>query len=235
MYSRNNSFLKDGLHIDLFTRDKKTSLERDFKNYYCIVREVMTLDKISLDKEIILNATEEVIRRFGPEKANISDVAKSLKVSHAALYRYYNGKTDLWNAVTERWLSNLHASSNDIIKADTPADIKLFRLLEEFAEAKRRIAVNDPEMFANYIKLVQSSMDVIEKSIEDGIISIAEIIVQGITEGIFFAEDPYQAAKAVYHATSIFIHPNSFEDPNRKQNIDTVLDLLLRGLKNPNK
>jgi hypothetical protein len=46
---------------------------------------VIILDRISLDKEVILNATEEVIRRYGPEKANISDVAKLLKVSHAAL------------------------------------------------------------------------------------------------------------------------------------------------------
>lgn len=192
------------------------------------------MDKISLDKEVILNATEEVIRRFGPEKANISDVAKSLKVSHAALYRYYNGKTDLWNAVIERWLANLHAPSKDILKEDSPADIKLFRLLEDFAEAKRRSAINDPEMFAIYIKLAQSSMEVIKKSIEEGISCIKEIIVQGISEGIFFTESPHQAAITVYNATSVFIHPNSFEDPDRKQNIESVVNLLIRGLKNPN-
>ncbi|GFZ33194.1 hypothetical protein CSC2_37200 [Clostridium zeae] len=192
------------------------------------------MDKISLDKEIILNAAEEVIRRFGPEKANISDVAKSLKVSHAALYRYYNGKADLWNAVTERWLSNLHATSKGILKEDTPADIKLFRLLEDFAEAKRRSSINDPEMFANYLKLAQSSMDVIEKSIEAGINSIKEVIEQGIAEGIFYVEFPKQAAVAVYLATSAFIHPNSFEAANRKQNIESVVNLLIRGLKNPN-
>ncbi|WP_425808139.1 TetR/AcrR family transcriptional regulator [Desulfitobacterium sp. Sab5] len=195
----------------------------------------MNLDKISLDKEIILNATEEVIRRFGPEKANISDVAKSLKVSHAAIYRYYNGKTALWNAVTERWLTNIHVHSNDILKEDNTADIKLFHFLEDFVEAKRRSAINDPEMFANYIKLAQSSMEVIEKSKEDGINRIKEIIVQGIKEGIFFVEFPHQAAINVYLATSVFIHPNSFEDPNRNQNIESVVNLLIRGLKNPNK
>lgn len=69
---------------------------------------------------------------------------------------------------------------------------------------------------------------------EDGINQIEKIIVQGITEGIFFTECPHQAAKAAYLATSIFIYPNSFEDPNRKQNINSVVDLLIRGLKNPN-
>lgn len=195
----------------------------------------MNLNKISLDKEIILNATEEVIRRFGPDKASISDVAKSLKVSHAAIYRYYNGKTALWNAVTERWLTQLHAPSNNILKEGSHADIKLCHLLEDFAEAKRRSAINDPEMFANYIKLAQSSMEVIEKGIEDGINRIEKIIVQGITEGIFFTEFPHQAAKSVYLATSVFIHPNSFEDPDRKQNIESVVNLLIAGLKNPNK
>ncbi len=196
---------------------------------------MINLEKISLDKEIILDATEEVIRRFGPDKANITDVAKLLKVSHAALYRYYNGKTDLWNAVTERWLTSLHAHSNDILKEDNPADIKLFNLLEDFAESKRRSSVNDPEMFANYIKLAHSSIKVIEKSIEEGIDRIKDIIVQGISEGIFFTESPDQAARAVYLSTGVFINPNSFEDPNRKQDIESVLNLLIRGLKNPNK
>lgn len=191
----------------------------------------MNLDKISLNKEIILNATEEIIRHFGPDKANITDVAKLLKVSHAAIYRYYNGKAALWNAVTERWLTRLHAPSNDILKEDGLADIKLYHLLENFAEAKRLSAINDPEMFANYIKLAQSSMEVIKKSIADGIDSIEKVIVQGIKEGIFFTKFPNQAARSVYLATSVFIYPNSFEDPERKQNIDSVVNLLLRGLK----
>lgn len=195
----------------------------------------MNLEKISLDKEIILNATEEVIRRFGPDKANISDVAKSLKVSHAAIYGYYNGKTALWNAVTERWLTRLHAPTNDILKEDNPADIKLRHLLESFTESKRLSAINEPEMFGNYMKLAQSSMEIIEKGKEDGINFIEKIIVQGITEGIFFTQIPHQAAKSVYLATSVFIHPSSFEDPDRKENMEAVINLLIRGLKNPNK
>jgi AcrR family transcriptional regulator len=196
---------------------------------------VINLDKISLDKETILNATEEIIRRFGPDKANITDVAKLLKVSHAAIYRYYNGKTDLWNAVTERWLTRLHAPSNNILKEDSPADVKLSNLLESFVEAKHHSAINDPEMFANYIKLAQRSMEVIKKGIEEGINSIEKVIVQGITEGIFFTESPYQEARSVYLATSVFIHPNTFEDPDRKQNIESVINLLIKGLKNSNK
>jgi len=90
-------------------------------------------------------------------------------------------------------------------------------------------------MFGNYMKLAQSSMEIIEKGKEDGINFIEKIIVQGITEGIFFTEISHQAAKSVYLATSVFIHPSSFEDPDRKENMEAVINLLIRGLKNPNK
>ncbi len=192
------------------------------------------MEKTTLDKEIILNATEEVIRRFGPDKANISDVAKSLNVSHAALYRYYKGKTALWNAVTERWLDNLQSSRNEILKVDTKVDVKLLNLLEDFAEAKRKSAINDPEMFGHYLKLAHSSTEVLQKSQNEGIGYIVELIKQGVDEGVFFVENPEKSAKAVYTATTVFMMPNTFDDINRKENIKTVLNLLINGLKYKN-
>ena len=194
---------------------------------------VTQLEKTPLDKEIILRATEEAIRRFGPDKANITDVAKSLHVSHAAIYRYFNGKSALWDAVTERWLAHMNANLEKIMHEEVPADAKLYRLLVDFAEAKRRSAIHDPEMFANYLKLAHGSTEVIKRSIEEGIRRIEGIIVQGISEGIFFADSPHQAARAVYIATGAFINPNSFEDPNRRQDIESVIHLLISGLKNP--
>jgi hypothetical protein len=69
-------------------------------------------------------------------------------------------------------------------------------------------------MFAHYLKLAQVSLNVIEKSNADGINKIKEILEQGAKEGIFFEKPPHQAATALYLGTSVFIYPNSFEDPN---------------------
>ncbi len=45
-----------------------------------------------LNAERILDATEEVLRRFGPTKTTITDVARVLSVSHGAVYRYFPSK-----------------------------------------------------------------------------------------------------------------------------------------------
>ena len=55
-----------------------------------------------LDSEAILSATEEVLRRQGPSKAMVVDVARVLGVSHTAVYRHFPSKAALRKAVTRR-------------------------------------------------------------------------------------------------------------------------------------
>ena len=56
-----------------------------------------------LTSDQILVAAEDVLRRYGPEKANVVDVARALGVSHGSVYRHFPSKAALRGAVTDRW------------------------------------------------------------------------------------------------------------------------------------
>jgi AcrR family transcriptional regulator len=56
----------------------------------------------ALTPDRILEAAEGVLRRYGPAKANVVDVARALHVSHGSVYRHFPSKTALRDAVTER-------------------------------------------------------------------------------------------------------------------------------------
>ena len=58
-----------------------------------------------LTPERILEASEDVLRRFGPAKATVVDVARELGVSHGSVYRHFPSKAALRDAVAERWLA----------------------------------------------------------------------------------------------------------------------------------
>ena len=64
----------------------------------------------ALTPEQILEAAEDVIRRFGPTKATVVDVARALGVSHGSVYRHFASKAALRDAVTERWLARIAVS-----------------------------------------------------------------------------------------------------------------------------
>ena len=63
----------------------------------------MSLDDAPLTRDRIVSAAEDVLRRFGPAKATVVDVARALGVSHAAVYRHVATKAELRDLVVGRW------------------------------------------------------------------------------------------------------------------------------------
>ena len=55
-----------------------------------------------LTSERILETAEDVLRRSGPAKATVVDVARALEVSHGSVYRHFPSKAALRDAVAER-------------------------------------------------------------------------------------------------------------------------------------
>ena len=67
----------------------------------------MTPADAPLNRDRILNTAEDVIRRFGPDKATVVDVARALGVSHAAVYRHVATKAELRDLVVGRWVETI--------------------------------------------------------------------------------------------------------------------------------
>ncbi|MFF0728001.1 TetR/AcrR family transcriptional regulator [Streptomyces sp. NPDC004134] len=111
----------------------------------------------TLTPEHILEATEEVLRRYGPAKATVVDVARVLGVSHGSVYRHFPSKAALHAAVAARWLDRTSAALEKVAAAEGPADVRLRRWLAELFDAKRHKAHDDPEMFATYMALIGDS------------------------------------------------------------------------------
>ncbi len=65
------------------------------------------MSESALTPDQILAAAEEVLRRFGPTKASVVDVARALGVSHGSVYRHFASKAALRAAGTERWLARI--------------------------------------------------------------------------------------------------------------------------------
>jgi AcrR family transcriptional regulator len=186
-----------------------------------------------LTEERILDTTEDVLRRFGPAKATVVDVARALGVSHGSVYRHFPSKAALRDAVAQRWLARLSAPLTQIAEAKGSAADRLRRLVRQLSATKRRMAQTDPEMFATYDQIVSRSPMVVSEHLAHLAGLITTIIEDGVAEGEFIASDPRVTARAVLHATARFHHPahaSEWTDPNIEADLDAVLSVLLEGL-----
>ncbi len=188
-----------------------------------------------LDADVILAATEEVLRRHGPAKATVVDVARALGVSHTAVYRHFPSKQALREAVIRRWLSRdrdaLAAVAGD---AGTPPPQRLRAWLAAMLAAKQAKARKDPELFAAYGILAAEHSAIPAEHVADLLAQVRSVIEAGITDGTFAVADPAVAARAVFDATVRFhspAHAGEWQAPGIEAGLDAVCALLLDGLR----
>lgn len=186
-----------------------------------------------LTEERILDAAEDVLRRFGPAKATVVDVAKALGVSHGSVYRHFPTKVALRDAVARRWLDRLVEPLDPARDTDGPAAERLLRWLERLAAIKQGLALNDPELFATFSQLTTEAREVVAAHVDHLAAMITAIIADGVSSGEFVVTDPVTAGRAVLHATARFHHPlhaKEWADPAIGSELQEVWRLLVQGL-----
>ncbi len=191
------------------------------------------MSESTLTPERILEAAEEVLRRFGPGKATVVDVARALGVSHGSVYRHFSSKTALRDAVTERWLAALSAPLEAAIQEEGSAAERLRRWFDLLIESKRSRMSDDPELFATYLELVAEARDVVKAHVDHLVAQITRILRDGIAQGEFSITDAEAAGRAIFDATARFhnpVHAAEWTDPGIDIAFERVWSLVMRGL-----
>jgi AcrR family transcriptional regulator len=191
------------------------------------------MPETALTPEQILDAAAEVLRRFGPAKTTVVDVARALGVSHGSVYRHFASKAALRDAVAERWLAHVSAPLTEIAEAADPSDVRLRRWLDTLIAFKHAKVLDDPELFETYRALTVEARAVVTGHTELLRGQLIKIIDDGVKDGTFEVPDPRAAAGAIFDATIRFhspAHAADWSSPDLPRAFEEVWRLLRAGL-----
>ncbi|MEK5025535.1 TetR family transcriptional regulator [Paenibacillus sp. FSL M7-1046] len=189
-----------------------------------------------LSKTEILDAAEQTLRRFGPDKTSVTDVAKLLGVSHGTLYRHFPSKAALREAVTERWLDELILAPLTEIAAAAAGNAleQLRKYIAKLIELKHHYAEQDSEMFKMYASVTEEASELIDTHIQRIISQMGSVIDKGIQEGMIMPIAGTETiARSLFHATARFHHPSHAYEWHRGsigQEFEQLWTILARGL-----
>jgi AcrR family transcriptional regulator len=190
-----------------------------------------------LSRERILEAAEEVLRRFGPQKTTVVDVARVLNVSHGSIYRHFDSKLALRDAVVETWLKRTSAPLRAIAQSGDPPRQRLRRWFDALLAAKRQKVGGDPELFRTAKVLFAEAREVVARHVATLVGQIETILRDADAAGELSIADPHATAQAMFDATARFhdpAHVAEWSDPGIDASFERVYALMEAGLRPAN-
>jgi AcrR family transcriptional regulator len=188
-----------------------------------------------LTRDRVLDAAEDTLRRFGPAKTTVLDVARALGVSHGTVYRHFTSKAALRDAVLHRWLERMNPPLEAVASADGPAADRLRRWLKKMMELKQGRARDDADLFEAYTQMAAEARAVVQAHVADLTRQLERIVADGMASGEFARGDAAATARAVFDATARYHHPAHAGEwaaaAGVEASFDAVWRLLLLGLK----
>lgn len=184
-------------------------------------------------KQKAIVCTIERMRKFGYEKVRLSDIAKDLGVTHAALYSHFADKAALFDAVTEKWLLDVDeklAAHCDPSK--NPLEC-ITNWCVELHKAKREKVQFDPELYRAFNFCAQIDKPFVQHHISTMRLQLKELVERALAQNLIRGEDQ-EIVEQILDATTSFHHPSLvvyFIDQDREPALRKLLQVLFLGLK----
>lgn len=182
----------------------------------------------------ILREAENLLRRFGPAKLTVTDIAASCGMSHSNLYRFFPNKAAIYGALAQVWFRDVETALEQIATRPGDAAERLRDYVVTMLRLKRQKAAADRELFAAYLEATEECRDVVASHVGRLHDALRRIVADGMAAGHFAAADVAATAAAIETATWRFRHPAlilQHLDAPEEANAEQVVALLLRGLR----
>lgn len=190
----------------------------------------LTIEEI---KESAIDAALAKMREVGFEKVRLTDIAKELNVSHAALYSHFKDKSDLLDAVSERWLLQLDESLESICRRRKDPGEKIHAWALEIHRAKLEKVRRDPELYKAFDMAAQEFKPFVRNHLKTIHRQLLGLVKEAIEKKGLPDVDPEAATEIISASVIAFHHPRlvaQFINEKRENLLRQVMDSVLRGL-----
>lgn len=163
-------------------------------------------------RQQIVATAERLFRTLGYQKTTVGDVAKDLGMSPANVYRFFNSKADLRDAVGRQLMGEVEAAVAAIASRPGPASERLRDAFLAMTTMNQERYLSDHKMHEMIAVALDEAWGMVVEHIGviDGLIT--RICADGMASGEFKGSDATHAARCVKTAMICFCHPQMLEE-----------------------
>ncbi|GHE46382.1 TetR family transcriptional regulator [Camelimonas fluminis] len=180
----------------------------------------------------VLETAERLFREYGYQKTAVADIARALGMSPANVYRFYESKRAIFEAVAINLLDVVERGLEAAVRVDGTAEQRLRALLEANHQLSMRYFVGDSRIRDMVAVAVNERWAAIDDHVERVRLMTEQIIRDGVAEGAFFTDSPATASACIMVGWLRFCHPLLIDEPfAHGPELDQMADFLIGALR----
>ena len=114
----------------------------------------------------IIETAERLFRRIGYQKTTVADIAKALRMSPANVYRFFDSKKAINEAVAERLMREVEEAIEAIARRDAPAADRLRDMVVTMHRMNADLYTDELRMHEMVERALSESWQVVHAHIE---------------------------------------------------------------------
>jgi AcrR family transcriptional regulator len=183
-------------------------------------------------RERILEVAERLFRQIGYQKTTVGDIAKELRMSPANVYRFFESKKAIHQAVAQGLMSEVELEAQRIVAQPGSVPERFRNLLTTINRMNTERFVGDSKLHEMVEIAMQEDWEVCLAHIHRVTETIGAVIAQGVASGDFEAPDVPLAALCTCTAMIRYFHPQMIAQAEKKPgpSIDQMVDFVIAGL-----
>src|ERR1051325_8671935 len=184
-------------------------------------------------RQQILQAADEHFRHYGYRKTTLADIAKSIDLSTPYIYKFFDSKQAIGEAMCWHCLSAvLSQIEESIAQTNSPVE-KLRRIFIGLERIAWHLASGEPKILELVSASVEENWESVGRFRESLIEMIRKIIIQGRKSGDFERKTPLEeTSRAIARMMELFYHPSLVKLAGKSQEEEAlaVANVAVRSL-----
>ncbi len=175
----------------------------------------------------------DLIKERGSSAITVNEIAARAGMSPASLYRYFDSKEALIEAVAEHWFAPKVAIMEEVVASDLPPRRKMFEFFARRFTALKAEWDADPVAFATYVEIGQENFEQIRSYIDLGDHYLAEIIGEAMAEGHFAGLSIDEAISLINQMVNVYVNIGAMAQLMQRLSEDKlarIVDAIFDGL-----
>ncbi|MGN6024770.1 TetR/AcrR family transcriptional regulator [Alcaligenes faecalis] len=185
-------------------------------------------------REQIIEQANTHFRLYGYRKTSVASLAKSIGVSSAYLYRFFDSKQAIGQAICHSVLNGMHVQLQQIVEGALPPIERLRHFIETACNLSLELFLQEGRMQEVVIEALQNNWATVDQHREDLLTQITALVRAGRESGDFERRTPLdEVVQGILFALTACLHPVLLEihPPEKtRQGLLVVTQLILRSL-----